>query len=989
MKKLKKLLLLALWGIMGSLAMAQPAAYQLPAKVTGLKAPVQSLNGQWNFKFDRSSAWENIQVPGEAVMQGYGIQHDNSFFYSRKFLVPSQYKGKKTIIRFDGVYSFAKLSINGKAVTSHHGGFTRWEVDITPFVIFGKQNEIELEVQDQLDDISYASGYAHHPIGGILRDVTLFATAAHPVTDFNLETAFDASYTDAQLKLDFGGFVAKGATIKYTLTDPNGKSIVLDNPEKPIVAGANSHVFRVAAPLKWDAEHPNLYRLDVEVKEQGSSTYAFHKSVGFREVKVVKDQLMVNGKPVKLRGANRHDMHPTLGRSASAYYDSLDVQLFKEANINFIRTSHYPPTERFVEYCNKYGIYVEVETAICFVDTYRQKNYAPGASQNDPKKTDQYLSQSLEMVNTFKSHPAVLFWSIGNESIYGDNFKRSHDLVKQMDPTRPIIWSYPGSQTTEPKIYEILSMHYQDVYGNLTQYGKTTRNFEGHGIPALFDEWAHPACYTYKTLQDDPNIREFWGISMDMMWSGLFPKQGGLGGAIWGYVDEVFMIPQQLKKGTAFWKEFAHTAKPEDFQGQAVGYGEWGIVDVWRRKKPEFWSTKKAQSPVLVTLKGKIIPDFASFQPLTIPVYNRFDHTSLQEIKLQYTYAGKTYTLGLPDIAPHQKGYIQLPGLAWQQGEQLALHFVDSNGMLLDSYRYFLGEHQVKMPESTQNGGLQLVEESNRYLIRGRNFTFPISKTTGLIENALIDGKVLIQKGPFLNMDINLNHLTGAEVRKSASKYLLDDKNWQLNKLDVRIKDNLALVSIMGKNGSLSIQFDLTIDGKGEMKTLYHTQGEPNGYLREIGLKYYLSNALDRITWSRNGYWNDYPQESFAGNEGTASLSSMDKTLYGQEPTQPWYMDTHNYYYWADKGARSQHPLTQRAKGMKENIYYYALGSGAKNLMQVVSPQADNACRMDRLENEQLVLYINNKWDYPEIAWGNYCKTLEASPCQGSITLKF
>ncbi|ULT23718.1 hypothetical protein KUH03_31910 [Sphingobacterium sp. E70] len=417
--------MLALLGVMGSLAMAQQAAYQLPAKVTGLKAPVLSLNGQWNFKFDRSSNWENIQVPGEAVMQGYGIQHDQSFFYRRKFLVPSQYKGKKTIIRFDGVYSFAKLSINGKAVTSHHGGFTRWEVDITPYVIFGKQNEIELEVQDQLDDISYASGYAHHPVGGILRDVTLFATATHPVTDFNLETAFDTSYTDAQLKLDFGGFAAKGATIKYTLTDPNGKSTVLDNPEKPIVDGANSHVLRVAAPLKWDAEHPNLYRLDVEVKEQGSATYAFHKSVGFREVQVVKDQLMVNGKPVKLRGANRHDMHPTLGRSASAYYDSLDVQLFKEANINFVRTSHYPPTERFVEYCNQYGIYVEVETAICFVDTYRQKNYAPGNSQNDPKKTDQYLSQSREMVNTFKSHPAVLFWSIGNESIYGDNFKKA------------------------------------------------------------------------------------------------------------------------------------------------------------------------------------------------------------------------------------------------------------------------------------------------------------------------------------------------------------------------------------------------------------------------------------------------------------------------------------------------------------------------------------------------------------------------------------
>jgi len=989
MKKLKELVLLVLWCLMGSLGIAQQTAYQLPANVTGLKTPVQSLNGQWEFKFDRSSNWESIQVPGEAVMQGYGIQHDKSFFYRRRFLVPKQYRGKKTIIRFDGVYSFAKLNINGKAVTSHHGGFTRWEVDIAPYVIFGKENEIELEVQDQLDDISYASGYAHHPVGGILRDVTLFATAANTLTDFNLETHFDAVYMDAKLKLDFIGFANKGATVRYTLTDPKGKTLVLDNSEKPILAGANSHIFTVAAPIKWDAEHPNLYQLDVEVKESGKPSYTFRKSVGFREVKVVKDQLMVNGKPVKLRGANRHDMHPTLGRSASAYYDSLDVQLFKEANINFIRTSHYPPTERFVEYCNKYGIYVEVETAICFVDTYRQKNYAPGASQNDPKKTDQYLSQSREMVNTFKSHPAVLFWSIGNESIYGDNFKKSHDFVKLKDPTRPIIWSYPGSQDTEPKIYEILSMHYQDVYGNLTQFGKTTRNFQGHGIPALFDEWAHPACYTYKTLQDDPNIREFWGISMDMMWGGLFPTQGGLGGAIWGYVDEVFMVPKQLKKGTAFWKKFAHTAKPEDFQGAAVGYGEWGIVDVWRRKKPEFWSTKKAQSPVQITVKGKILSDFNPFQPLTIPVYNRFDHSSLREIKLQYTYAGKTHTMDMPDIAPHQKGYFQIPGLAWQNGEELALRFVDRNGMLLDSYRYYLGEHDVDLPEASQNGNIQLVEESDRYLIKGKNFIFPISKSTGLIENALIDGKVVIQKGPFLNMDINLNHLTGAEVRKSASKYLLEDKNWQLSKLDVCTKDNIALISVLGRNGSLSIQFDLMIDGKGEMRTMYHTVGEPNGFLREIGLKYYISNEPDRIKWNRNGYWNDYPEESFAGNEGTASLSYIDKASYGKKPNQPWHRDTHNYYYWADQGARSQRPLTQQAKGMKENIYYYSLGKGGKDLMHVVSKEGNNACRMDRLENEQLILYVNNKWDYPEIAWGNYCKTLEASPCQGSIIMKF
>lgn len=167
----------------------------------------------------------------------------------------------------------------------------------------------------------------------------------------------------------------------------------------------------------------------------------------------------------------------------------------------------------------------------------------------------------------------------------------------------------------------------------------STRNFQGHGIPALFDEWAHPACYTYATLQTDPNIREFWGKSLDMMWSGLFNAPGGLGGAIWGYVDETFSLPEP-KFGTSFWKEFARTAKPLDYQGNCVGYGEWGIVDVWRRQKPEFWSTKKAYSPVRLLVEDNL--SFTTGQKLMLTIHNRFDHTNLNEIHATYTYRGVT-----------------------------------------------------------------------------------------------------------------------------------------------------------------------------------------------------------------------------------------------------------------------------------------------------------------------------------------------------------
>lgn len=144
-------------------------------------------------------------------------------------------------------------------------------------------------------------------------------------------------------------------------------------------AGAEEHVWSlpVSRPLKWDAEHPNLYTLTVVLLQDRKEISRFIREVGFREVKIAGNRMLVNGQPVKLRGACRHDIHPTLGRTTTAELDSLDVLLFKEANMNFVRTSHYPPSERFLEYCDRYGVYVESETAVCFVDTYRQKTMLP------------------------------------------------------------------------------------------------------------------------------------------------------------------------------------------------------------------------------------------------------------------------------------------------------------------------------------------------------------------------------------------------------------------------------------------------------------------------------------------------------------------------------------------------------------------------------------------------------------------------------------
>ena len=967
------------------------ASYPVLQELAGVETPAVLLSGTWQFRYSPDSKWDKIQVPGEPAMQGYAIEHDKPFTYRKSFTVPADYAGKHTILRFDGVYSYARLFVNDTFVREHHGGFTRWDTDVTPFVRPGKKNEIRLEVTDRLDDISYASGYAHHPIGGILRDVTLFALPETCLYDFYAETHLDAAYEDAVLKIGYSSPVVGGAEVAYTLADPSGRRYPLAQSRFPLKEGGNMNELPVKNPLKWDAEHPNLYTLTVTLSKDGKEIGRFDRRIGFRDVKIEKDRMLVNGMPVKLRGACRHDIHPTLGRTTTAELDSLDVILFKRSNMNFVRTSHYPPTERFLEYCDRYGIYVESETAVCFVDTYRQKNYAPGKTQDSAEFTPRYLSQCREMVKSFRSHPSILFWSIGNESVYGTNFQQCWDWVKATDKTRPVIFSYPGSVGEKEPVYDILSMHYQDVNGNLNQWNRSTHGFQGEGIPALFDEWAHPACYTYATLQEDPNIREFWGHSIERMWSGLFDAPGGLGGAIWGYVDETFMLPEP-KVGTAFWKEFARTAKPEDYQGKCVGYGEWGIVDVWRREKPEFWATKKAYSPVrLMTTE---VASFLSGQRLLLPLYNCFDHTDLDEIKIRYTYKGVEKELPAPSIAPHQKGLLVIPAEAWEEGELLSICFYTATGELLDAEQVSLGsDYHVRLADSEAspvNGVLLVEETAGMMTIKGDGFEIPISKETGLICNATSKGQVIIEKGPFLHLDINLNHLTGAEVRKSARKFLTSDSDWKKQSLTYTRKEGAVEVALSGFYQDVQTDILIRISPAGEMNVSYVVAGQPNGYLRETGLSFYLPERLDYLQWERKGMWSCYPEGAFAGNTGETSLYNPKQVRYGENPAQPWLADTHNYYYWADAGTNCDRPLTQMAKGMKENIYRYTLsatGGGAG--LTVCSSDASLACRTSKRGDGQLMLYINNRWDYPEIAWGNYCKTLEVVPCYGEMKIRF
>ncbi len=944
-----------------------------PIEVAGVDSPVISLNGTWKFSMSPPGNfweknidfqnWENIQVPGECQMQGFAIKHDQSYAYKHQFDIPTDFEGKKILLNFYGVYSYARVWVNGEFIRDHFGGFTKWTCDISEVVKAGETAIITVEIVDRTDDISYGSGYAKHQIGGILRDVELLALPKQNFRQYYFETDFDEKYQNAELKVFYELEQSSSAKINVELFDDKNKLVTEFLEEAAAQKGHFS--IPVNNPKKWDAEHPNLYTVVTSLMKDGKEILKTSKKIGFREVEVVGNKLLVNGMQVKLRGACRHDIHPTLGRMTTAEYDKLDVMLAKESNMNFIRTSHYPPSEAFLNYCDEYGIYVEDETAVCFVGSHRTEAYrATGASQDDPEFTRRYLSQLEEMVQSHRNHPSIIIWSIGNENVFGNNFVESFKWVKQNDLTRPVIYSYPGQVPDSLQIYEITSMHYPSWDGKLNQYGISTTGFTYEPMPMLHDEWAHVACYNNPTLQYDPNVRNFWGESLDRMWTNIFDADGGLGGAIWCMLDETFMLPEDLDGYNQWWGILDKNVIPSTYMGPTVGYGEWGIIDIWRRKKPEFWGTKKAYSPTKIYMKQ--IDNFQPHKELEIPVHNRFDHTNFCELKITWEYGKASGELENVFLKPHKRGKITIPANNWNSDEKLNICFYQNNTELVDEYDLQMGKKAVKLPVCSK-GELAIDESEEQIIISGKNFNLLVNKKKGLLENVRVNEDVLIKSGPYINLK-----LPGKSVQYSTIMMQDYAENWECENFEFGVEEGIATILSEGKYDSIAAKFTIKIDENGIFNIDYFVENAPEGKkTQEAGLKFITGESFGEVAWDRNAYFTAYPESHMGKSNGVVDLNHKPAMDYRQSIDHDWEMDTRGYYYF---GLEKVLPLTNIARSLKENIYSFSLQTNTGSKIKVLSG-GTQACRYDIIEGQN-TLIINDKWDYISLLWGNYMKLI-------------
>ena len=958
-------------------------------KVVGVKNPEISLNGTWEFTLHPTAEpaeiihgsvnRKEVEVPGELAMQGFPIKHDSSYMYTKTIHIPEDYRNKIIKLRFDGVYSYAKVWVNGHYIRSHNGGFTRWECDITSVVEPGEQAMLVMKIQDRKNDLSYGSGYAKHQIGGILRDVSLRALPKVHFRNFYYETELDERYEDATLSLFYDLSETADVTIGIDLLDTamNKMGIYPDD----FSPGTQPIKLILEDPAKWTAENPNLYTLRVSLKKEGKIIHMFTEKIGFREIEMQGNEMLVNGQPVKLRGACRHDMHPTLGRMTTSELDRRDVLLAKEANMNYIRTSHYPPSEAFLDYCDQYGIYTEVEAPVCFVNTYRTPDY-DSIRHSGPDFQATMLNQLKEMVKQHRNHPSVVIWSTGNENHYDQNFQASYNWLKNEDSTRPIKFSFPGTVPDSVRCYDILSMHYPSYKGSRTEYGITVNNFECDKMPVIFDEWAHVPSYNKPTLQRELNIRNFWGITLDSMWTKLFRADGGLGGAIWGYIDETFSLPLNQKGFGEWWGINHENNNPLDYVGPTVGYGEWGIVDVWRRKKPEFWSVKKAYSPVRL-LKTEI-NDFERGVKLELPVWNRFDHTNLNEITVEYTYQGQTETITGPDIQPHERGMVRLKPYEWANGEDLKVAFYDHQHRMIDRYLLKLGKNEKPDSEEHLSGksNLKVSEKNSTLIITTADLKYSLDKSKGMINYVASSNDTIIKGGPHVVLKTEGEKMLAFSVDTTKSY----EAGWKTDNVDVVRTNDSVKIRADKYLQDIHCQYTMHITQSG-IEVDYSFIHIPDERIRELGMKIAVSSEFSNLKWEREGYWSVYPPGHMNTLVGETSLRSNIDQIYREKPRKRWCRDVKSYYYKGLDHPSYSYRIAREIFSFKENIKSYVLSNQDKGISLEIAKASMPSCRLSQEDAKHMELYVVHLLDYPDLGWRNYERRFKTGTYSGAFSV--
>ena len=639
-------------------------------KFNWTKTPDEQPQGFFNTSFD-DSGWKTFPVPGDWEMNGYGtpiysssgytfkidppfvmkepkknytayVERNPTGCYRRTFSVPAEWKGKEVFVRFGAVSSAFYLYVNGQEVGYSQGSMEPAEFCLTPYLKSG-ENLIALKVM-KYSDGSYLEDQDMWRIAGIHRGIELYATPKIRIADFGVRTLLDKDYKDAELVIDpklavFDSERGTGYRITAMLYDATGKAVTdtaLWQPAEPMLnldkkgkilnqrnpqrgyAPYGWLKTTIKNPYKWDAEHPYLYTLKLAlVDSTGNAVERAETKIGFRSVEIKDGMMLVNGKQVRLRGVNRHEMDPETGHVMTEERMIEDIKLLKQCNINAVRTCHYPNTERWYELCDEYGIYLMDETDL-------EEHGLRGTLASDPTWAAAFIDRTQRMVMRDRNHASVVFWSLGNESGWGPNFAMTSAWIHEYDPTRPV--HYEGAQgpdNKDPESVDVISRFYPRVQGEYLNPGVKDNNMERPENA----RWERLLSIARKTNDNRPVLTSEYAHAMGNAlgnfkdyWDEIYSHKRMLGGFIWEWADEgIFKRRSDGKLMVAYGGDFGDVPNLKAFCVK-------GIVSSDRKPTPKYFEVKQVYAPMALKLNGN-----------KLDVVLRDNMVEMQNYRLLYT----------------------------------------------------------------------------------------------------------------------------------------------------------------------------------------------------------------------------------------------------------------------------------------------------------------------------------------------------------------
>ncbi len=862
-----------------SLYFEEPRFRPIAAKVSGLRQTQMLLDGTWRFNPQApehfpatamaSAGWTNLLVPGQWQQQGFDIPQDRTVALGRSFEIPKSWKGQRIFLRFEAVHGGAHYWVNGRALGYSENLMTPVEFDVTDFVNWEKANELAMtmKVATPSEAASYTCGYAFHNLGGIDRSVRLFALPPTHLSRFHYETDLDSAYKDATLGLNFSvanrsAQAATGLSLRIKLKDPAGKSVALATNEMVLASvpsGEKSFSWKlpVAEPEKWSAEKPKLYELTADLYAGKTLLEQIRQSVGFRKVEVRDRQLWVNGARVKLAGANRHEIDPLTGRAATARHAEEDARLLRGANFNYIRTSHYPPTREFLDACDRQGIYLECEAPFC---------WTRGRGEDEQQLARQFMTPTAAMLEFNRDHPSIIIWSLANESgetpggsnKLAANFASNAEYCRQMDPSRPKVfnneWARDGGAC------DMAVLHYPPIPPDPYPYVTNETR------PILIDEYFPPQTFTFADeLKINPGLDIVnWSTGQNgtnSWWSQIYESKSVVGGAIWAGIDEEFYFPD----------------------GTTRGYGVWGFVDVWRRKKSLWWDSKLIHSPVFIPTRKLGLE--TGQKVVRVPVQNRHSFTDLKELRCEWSLAGKRgrVTCG---VGPGTRGEIEVPvPRGTTNGALLALRFYDASGDLVSAAGVTLGTPPVVRVAQPEAGCPEWTQDDKSIRVQAGKMTLVVEKATGRVT-----GTTSLKQFPTVfaarREDKNVFNPGGV-----AYAQFPDEATRVIESVTASRKGEALAIVVRDHYRDFKGEVEMMIDRTGQCTVSFkYDYSGTNFNPCELGLRFVVDGKCDKVSWRRQTEWDVYPEDHIGRPTGVAAARGS-KVKFAVAPSWPWQLD--------------------------------------------------------------------------------------------------